>query len=218
MVKQRASSQGQNQEWYIQAANGQTDAFYLNNLWHHYFGTEHIPNRLPAELATIAGWSDEEDSVEAFGVIAIHNPIDRDGSVAVGGGLVTVMSKSETIEQLPDGRFNAEALAQNRNAMLWFGIADPKWRGVGIGEKMFALRLHWAQFQDVKMVFANGWNRRSGRTSTHLFKQYNFTPIQDFPNGYYAHRDACPDCGNWPSNDNHCHCELTLWAKDLENS
>jgi GNAT superfamily N-acetyltransferase len=197
------------QRWTIDEANGRKDAFYLVRLWHHYFGAEYESNLLPPELAEIAGWTDDDESVAVCGVIARHE------DVAVGGGVASVMDHERAVEEMPEGRFDAEALAGERNVWLWFGVVDPAWRGRGIGRELFERRLQWASDQDASMAFAYGWERRDGRTSRPLFEAYDFVPIQRFEDHYAETRDACPDCGAWPNNDVECRCEMTLWARDL---
>ena len=199
----------------LRDAEGCEDAFYLDTLWHHYFGTDHYENKLPGELGQVAGWRDEDDQLEVYGTIAVHDPADRDGTVPIGGGVVSIKPAEEFVESLPVGDFDAEALAGERNAWLWFGVVDPNWRGRGIGRRLFEARLRWAERADADLVAASGWERRSGRTSRPLFEAFDFIPIQRFEDFYADNREACPDCGVWPSNDAQCQCAMTLWTKDL---
>lgn len=200
--------------WNVRRANGREDAFYLVRLWHHYFGVEYESNWLPYGPYQVAGWDDEDEDVrEAYGAIATHDQAGR--SVRVGGGLAELLDHDTMVEQLPDGRFDKDALAGSLNAMMWFGIVDPSWRGYGIGHQLFRDRLSWANAHGADMVFAWGWERREGRTSRPLFEQYDFVPIQRFPDHYAESRDACPDCGVWPNDDEHCQCDAVLWARDM---
>ncbi|ELY84742.1 GNAT family N-acetyltransferase, partial [Natrinema gari] len=150
----------------------------------------------------------------ALGVIATQERPDGT-SVDIGGGLVELLDHDTMVEQLPEGRFERAALAGDLNAMLWFGLVDPAWRGLGIGRALFRKRLEWAQAQGADMVVAWGWERREGRTSRPLFDRYDFVPIQRLPDHYAESRDACPDCGVWPSDDATCEGEAVLWARDL---
>ncbi|WP_161973238.1 GNAT family N-acetyltransferase [Halostella litorea] len=198
------------QSWTIDRADGRDDAFYLAGLWHHYFGTGYSHNALPWPLHDAMGWdNDDNPLLDSCGVVARH----RD--VQIGGGIVSIMDHAEAVDELPDGRFDAGALAGDRNAYLCFGAVDPAWRGQGIGRALFERRLEWAERHGAGMVFAFGWERHAGRTSRPLFEAYDFVPIQQFPKHYAESRDACPDCGSWPSNDVACRCEMTLWAREL---
>ncbi|WP_440767529.1 GNAT family N-acetyltransferase [Natronorubrum sp. DTA7] len=205
--------------WNIRQADGRTDAFYLVRLWHHYFGVEYEANWLPYGPYQVAGWDDEtededEETREACGVIATHGREDGQ-AVDVGGGLAELFDHDAMVEQLPDGRFDRDALAGQCNAMLWFGIVDQAWRGYGIGHRLFRARLEWAQARGADMVFSIGWERPEGRTSRPLFEQYDFVPVQRFDGYYRETRDACPDCGVWPNDDRECTCTTTLWAREL---
>lgn len=203
-------------EWVVEEAHGPDDALYLARLWHHWFGCEYRHNSVPRPLGDVADWSDEP-SPPALGVIARHAPAGTDRSVPIGGGLVTVLERNAAIDQLPNGRFDPEALVSNRAAWLWFGAVDPAWHGHGIGYEMFRRRVEWAEQQrGVEIVLSSGWDRRSGRTSRPLFEAFGFVPIQRFE-AYYADsgRTSCPDCGAWPSNDVTCRCDATLWALDV---
>jgi len=202
--------------WNVRKADSREDAYYLVRQWHHYFGVEYGANRLPTALAEIAGWTGEDDGVEVCGVIATHD--DGENSVRIGGGVAQLFDADEMVTELPDGMFDKSMLVGNRNAMLWFGAVDPAWRGHGIGRRLFEERLRWADAYGAHMAFGFGWNRPDGRTSWQLFDGYGFHPVQEFED-YYARpestRDACPDCGVWPSDENPCECGMTLWARDL---
>lgn len=203
--------------WSVREANGKTDAFYLFHQWDHYFGIDMEPGQLPHELRHIAGWIDEDEDVEPIlGLVAVHDPIDREGPVAIGGGLASILPADTTVDKLPEGRFDADALSGSHNAWMWFGAVDPSWRGLGVGRALFQRRMEWARAHGADMAFAYGWERRGGRTSRPLFEDEGWVPIQRF-DAYYAGdgRHSCPDCGAWPSNDVDCRCEMTLWALDL---
>jgi GNAT superfamily N-acetyltransferase len=201
--------------WSVREASGVDDAYYLMTKWHHYFDAAYDDTQLPPPLAEVAGWIGEDDpDVEAYGVIATHHPRGRDGSVDVGGGLVSIIDHEQCVEDLPDGHYSKSALAGQRNAWLWFGTVDPAFRGRGIGRALFEARLEWATAHGADMVFALGWERRNGRTSRPLFEANDFVeiPIHD---GYYeGMRESCPDCGAWPNNDVVCECDAVLWARD----
>ncbi|APX98663.1 GNAT family N-acetyltransferase [Natronorubrum daqingense] len=169
----------------------------------------------------VAGWDDknededgDEEAREVCGVIATHGREDGQ-TVDVGGGLAELFDHDAMVEQLPDGRFDRDALAGHRNAMLWFGIVDPAWRGHGIGHRLFRARIEWAQAHGADMVFAMGWERPDERTSRPLFERYDFVPVQRFDEHYAGTRDACPDCGIWPDDDRECSCAATLWAREM---
>lgn len=201
--------------WQLHDAAGRDDAYYLVRQWSHYFGVNYGPHELPIELCTVAGW-DVEDAPDALGTVATHTPIDREGSVPVGAGLVSVHNHDEAIELLPEGRFDADALVGDRTAWLWFGVVDPEWRGRGIGRAMFDRRVEWAREQGASMAVAFGWERSGTLPSSRpLFESDGWIPIQRFESHYAENRDACPDCECWPSNDVNCDCEMTLWAVDL---
>jgi GNAT superfamily N-acetyltransferase len=197
--------------WTIEPADGHEDTVYLARLWHHYFGVEYGPNRLPWPLHDVIGWQNEDNPLlKSYGVIAKHDDI------AIGGGVASIMARADVLEELPDSRrFDADALLDEQVAWLWFGVVDPDWRGQGIGRRLFERRLHWASEQGVGLALPYGWNRRHGRTSRPLFEANDFVPIQTFDDHYAEHRDACPDCGCWPSNNVDCRCSMTLWGRDL---
>jgi GNAT superfamily N-acetyltransferase len=213
--KNRTPKLGQPKEYTIREADGRQDAFYLVRQWHHYFGAEYAHDRLPWPLHDVMGWENEDNPLlKSYGVIAEHD------DVTIGGGLVSLLDHDEGVDELPDGRFDRDALAGERNAFLWIGVVDPEWRGHGIGRELFRSRLRWATAYGADMIFAYGWERSGGRTSRPLFKAYDFIPVQRFPD-YYASeesdRDSCPDCGSWPSNEVRCDCEMTLWALDADD-
>lgn len=202
--------------WNVREANGRADAFYLVRQWHHYFGVEYESNWLPYGPYQVAGWDDEgeeEDLREAFGVIATHDVDDH--SVRIGGGLVELLEHESIVDELPDGRFDRDALAGHRNALLRVGVVDPSWRGYGIGNRLFRTRLESAQSYGADMVFAWGWERPDGRSSRPLFERYDFVPVQRFDDYYAESREACPDCGVWPNDNDSCTCAATLWARDM---
>lgn len=202
-------------QWSVREASGYTDAHYLVTQWHHYFGVELEDNRLPLPLAEVAGWNDDEDRETVLGLVAEHTPRDRDHSVAVGGALAWIRPHDETVEELPDGRYDPDALAGERNAWLLFGIVDPAWRGRGIGREMFRRRQEWAKLNGAGMMLSFGWERESGLTSRPLFESEEWVPIQRLGDHYSKTRPSCPDCGAWQHNDVKCSCDTTLWAKDV---
>lgn len=214
MAAKRGSVESPRREYTIRKATERRDLWYLARQWHHYFGAEYTATRLPTPLADVLGWVDEEDAPLAVcALVAEHD------GVHVGGALATLESHEEIVDELPSGRFDAAALAGNRNAYLVFGAVDKAWRGHGIGRRLFRRRLDWARAHGADMVVSFGWERRKGRTSRPLFEGYGFIPIQQFP-GFYASeesgRTSCPDCGVWPSDDAECSCGMTFWALDGE--
>lgn len=198
--------------WTVREANDREDALSLARLWHHYFGTEYEANWLPHPLARIAGWVDADEGRElaVLGLLAEHE------DVRIGGALATILDHDDCVEELPDGRYDKDALAGDRNAWLLLGAVDPAWRGHGIGWRLFNRRIEWANEWGADMLFSFGWERREGRGSRPLFEANDFVPVQRFPDRYAETRGSCPDCGSWPNNDRECQCELTLWALDLQ--
>ncbi|RLM62617.1 GNAT family N-acetyltransferase [Halorubrum sp. Atlit-26R] len=147
----------------VREAAGERDAFYLAHLWSRWFSTEYehghrySSGRLPLPLCPVAGWEVEDaDDLDVYPVVAEHDPPDRNGRVHIGGGFVTIKSREQTIDDLPDGRFDAAALAGDRNAWLWFGVIDEAWRGLELGRRLFEARLRWARDQGAEMAFAYG--------------------------------------------------------------
>lgn len=194
-------------QWRIRPVAGEKDAMFLSRLWHHYFGAVHdySERRIPTPLAQTVGWCDELPAVRALVATA-------DG-VRVGGGVAIVYDHDDLVEELPDGRFNRDALAGEANGWLALNAVDPSWRGQGIGGELFRRRLAWFADQDVDMVFAYGWEREKA-SSRPLFERFEFVPVTRLTYEVGGHRDACPDCGVWPSDDHECTCEFTLWALD----
>jgi len=114
--------------------------------------------RLPLPLCPVAGWEvDDAAGLDVYAVVAEHDPPDRDGPVHIGGGFATIKSREQTVAELPDGRFDADALAGDRNAWFWFGVVDDAWRGLGLGRRLFEERVQWARDQGADMAFAFGW-------------------------------------------------------------
>lgn len=200
----------------IRIADGRDDAASITRLWDHYFGVEYEPGRLPWPCADIAGWVDDEDRGEEENApLATRGVIAEHEGVRIGAGIAGVYTREDIVRDLPDGRFDADALASDRNGWLNFGAVDPAWRGHGIGRRLFSHRLDWLRAQGVEIILSIGWERRDAPTSRPLFEGHGFEPIQEFP-GYYAeHRWQCPDCGIWKSEDGDCRCSMTLWAKDI---
>lgn len=204
--------------WTVREADGEHDAFFLARQWAHYFGCRYEADRLPFPLAAVAGWLDEDDVepdfIDAHGLVAEHR--SGDARVHVGGSMVLVLDHDAAVDELPDGQFDADTLAGERNGWLSFGVVDPAWRGQGIGRRLFDRRLEWLRSEAVDMVFGLGWGRE-GASSRPLFDSRGFVPVQRFE-AYYgsddAPRTACPDCGVWPSDDGRCTCATTLWALD----
>jgi GNAT superfamily N-acetyltransferase len=210
------STTSRSNEFLIREAAGVRDAKYLHTLWRHYFGTDAPPGNLPFALGEIAGWNhDEDEDVEALGLVAELNPRDRDGSFPIGGALVEIFDHEVTVERLPEGRFDADTLAGDRNAWMLLGAVDPEWRGHGIGRQLFRQRVRWADRQGAGMILGFGWERESGGSSRPLFEAFDFVPIQRFEDHYAESRTACPDCGIWPGDDESCECACTLWARGL---
>lgn len=204
----------------IREADGEPDAWYLQRQWHHWFGAEYDSQlALQYDLFGIAGWSlpDEAEnaSLDSFGVIAEHSPAGAE-PVRVGGGLVLLLDQETTTEELPDGRFDAAALAGDPTAWFCLGVVDGAWRGRGIGSSLFDRRLQWAEETDAEIAIACGWERESGTTSRPLFESRGWVPVQTITEMYAdTGRDSCPDCGVWPSDDDTCQCNATVWALDL---
>lgn len=90
-----------------------------------------------------------------------------------------------TVEMMPDGRFDADALAGDWNGWLMLGVVDPAWRGRGIGSDLF---------------------ERHGFTPVQRFEDYYAAE---------GDRSSCPDCGIWRGDDGVCSCETTFWALDV---
>jgi GNAT superfamily N-acetyltransferase len=207
-------------EWRVREADGEADAFYLQRLWHHWFGAPYeSQQKLQHDLFPIAGWSLPDDAdtdaapLDAFGVIAEHRRDDH--AVRVGGAIVALFDHETAVEELPDGRFDPDALAGETNAWLLLSVVDQAWRGEGIGSELLARRLAWVRETDAEMAFACGWER-DGSTSRPLLEAAGFVPVQRIEEMYAeSARSACPDCGVWPSDDALCRCDATLWALDL---
>ena len=205
----------------VRPASGGRDAFYLAHLWSRWFGAEfehghrYSSGKLPLPLCPVAGWEVEDAAdLDIHAVVAEHDPPDRDGRVHVGGGLATIETAERTIGELPDGGFDADALAGDRNAWLWFGIVDEAWRGQGLGRRLFEQRVEWTRDQDADMAFAYGWEHEA-RTSRPLFEDFGFLPVERFERLYEGERDVCPECDVRPSEDQTCTCAGVVWAKDL---
>jgi len=205
----------------VRPGGGERDAFYLVHLWSRWFGAEYerahrySSGRLPLPLCPVAGWEvDDAAGLDVYAVVAEHDPPDRDGPVHIGGGFATIKSREQTVAELPDGRFDADALAGDRNAWFWFGVVDDAWRGLGLGRRLFEERVQWARDQGADMAFAFGWEH-PGRTSRPLFEAFGFVPVERFKRLYEDERDVCPVCDVWPSDDETCTCSGVVWAKDL---
>jgi len=214
-ARSTAPASGREREcWRVRRADGRDDAFELARVWQHYFGLDYDAGRLPFPLGVIAGWSDssdEETPIATLGLLAEHH------DVRVGVAQATIEDHSVTVDELPDGRFDKDSLAGDRNAWLWFGAVDPAWRGRGIGRRLFEERVQWADAQGADMAFAFGWERKDGPSSRPLFEASDFVPVQEFPDEYQESRTSCPDCGVWETDDNHCECSMTLWALDFDS-
>jgi len=137
------------------------------------------------------GGVDDAAGLDVYAVVAEHDPPDRDGPVHIGGGFATIKSREQTVAELPDGRFDADALAGDRNAWFWFGVVDDAWRGLGLGRRLFEERVQWARDQGADMAFAFGWEH-PGRTSRPLFEAFGFVPVERFKRLYEDERDVCP--------------------------
>jgi len=196
----------------IREGDSRRDLFYLRWQLEHYFGTDcETPEQLLHHLAIVMGWIDEDEQTP----LAVSTPVAEHTGVHIGGGIATIEDHESTVETLPDGGFDAGALAGERSAWLWFGVVDPAWRGHGIGRDLFRYRLSWAQAQGADMVFGIGWER-DGPGSRPLFDGFGFVPVQRFEDYYVreGERSSCPDCGVWEGDDCQCQCAGTLWALD----
>jgi len=136
----------------VREADGEADAYYLQRLWHHWFGAEYDSNEtLQTDLFDIAGWSlpDDADDAprDAFGVIAEHRRDDH--AVRIGGAIVALYDHETAVEELPDGDFDADALAGETNAWLLLSVVDQEWRGRGIGSELLARRLACSPLPEV---------------------------------------------------------------------
>jgi len=202
----------------VREADGEEDAFYLQRLWHHWFGAPYeSQQKLQHDLFPIAGWSlpDDVDAAprDGFGVIAEHRRGDH--AVRIGGAIAALFDHETAVEELPDGRYDPSALAGETNAWLLLSAVDQAWRGEGIGSELLARRLAWVRGTGAEMAFACGWER-DGPTSRPLLEAAGFVPVQRIEEMYAeSARSACPDCGVWPSDDQLCRCDATLWALDL---
>ncbi|WP_135666649.1 GNAT family N-acetyltransferase [Halorhabdus rudnickae] len=195
----------------LREVDSRDDLFEIARVWHHWFGARYGPDRLPRELAHIVGWVDEDDApIDVYAVIAEHE------TVSVGWGIAVHATRQETLEDLPEGSFDAEELVPGSAGWMQFSAVDRAWRSQGIGRALFENRLRWLADQDPSIVLGLSWER-DGRTSRPLFEGCGFHPIEYFPD-YYANvdwdRSPCPECGITVSDDEVCECGATLWALD----
>ena len=204
----------------VREADSEADAWYLQRQWHHWFGAEYDSQvALQYDLFDIAGWTIPDDaddvSLETYGVIAEHAPAGAD-PVRVGGAIVVLLDHETTVDELPDGRFDAGALAGDPTAWFLLGVVDGAWRGRGIGSMLFERRLQWARQTDAEMAISCGWERDTGGTSRPLFERFGWVPVETIVGMYTdTGRTSCPDCGIWPTEDAACACDATVWALDL---
>ncbi len=121
----------------LREADGLADAYYLQRLWHHWFGAEYDSQEtLQYDLFPIADWTMPDDAefdlLDAYAVIAEHDPADRDATVRVGAGMVALFPCEQTIEEIPDAAsFDAEAIVGETNAWFILNVVDQAWRGRG---------------------------------------------------------------------------------------
>lgn len=196
----------------VRETDDREDLFAIRHWQGHYFGTECEPGQLPFELAEVAGWTDEDDpDIEVLPLVAEHQ------DVMVGCAVAVVEHHDQTVSNMPEATFDAEALAGDRNGWMMAAFVDPAWRGRGIGTRLFKRRLEWLGSHDVDMVFGFGWER-DGASSRPLFERHGFVPVETLPKHYERVRLSCPDCGVWRSDDNSCTCEATFWALDGHES
>jgi len=142
-------------------------------------GHRYSSGRLPLPLCPVAGWEvDDAAGLDVYAVVAEHDPPDRDGPVHIGGGFATIASREQTVAELPDGRFDADALAGDRNAWFWFGVVDDAWRGSPRSPVVRGTRSGLAT-RGADMAFAFGWEH-PGRTSRPLFEAFRFVPVERF--------------------------------------
>jgi len=194
----------------IRKATSTEDLMNIRRWQDHYFGTECEPGQLMFQLAEVAGWTDEDDpDIDVLALVAEH------GDVMVGCAVAVVEKYDQTIENMPEGSFNAEALAGERNGWLMLAFVDPAWRGRGIGTGLLNRRMDWLREKEPDMVFGFGWER-DGASSRPLFERAGFVPVERLTEHYERTRTSCPDCGIWRGDDGTCSCEATFWALDGE--
>lgn len=198
----------------IRTAECRRDVFFVARWWHHYFGAEYEHNYLPYPLCNALGWLTDDHEGGPLDYLVLVAEAD---DVLVGAGIATLDDHEYTAADFPPAGFDPDSLAGERNAWLMFSAVDPAWRGRGIGRRLFHRRLEWTAEIGADMTFGYGWERRVGPTSRPLFEANDFVPVKRFE-GYYGSehstRDACPDCGVWPTDDADCRCDMTIWALD----
>ena len=211
-------------QWRLREADGEADAFYLARQQHHWFGAQYDSQAtLPIDYFPIADWELGDDAdpeavekmpIDTHGVIAEH--VRGDHAVRVGGGVVLLLDDTQTVDELPPGKYDRDQLVGETNAWFMLGVVDPAWRGRGIGTALLDARLEWATSTDAEMAFACGWERDRKETSRGLLDDAGFVPVQRIEEMYVdTGRTSCPDCGIWPSDERACRCDATVWAKDL---
>jgi len=192
----------------IREATASEDLMTIRHWLDHYFGGECEPGQLPFELAEVAGWTDDDDpDIETLALVAEH------GDVMVGCAVSVLEYHDQTVSNMPEATFGAEALAGERNGWMMSAFVDPAWRGRGIGTLLFERRLDWLASYGVDMVFGFGWER-DGPSSRPLFERAGFVPVERLTEHYARTRTSCPDCGIWRGDDGTCSCEATFWALD----
>jgi len=185
----------------VRPGSGERDAFYLVHLWSRWFGAEYERGHRYSSgdsrcrsVRSPGGRSTTPPALDVYAVVAEHDPPDRDGPVHIGGGFATIKSREQTVAELPDGRFDADALAGDRNAWFWFGVVDDAWRGLGLGRRLFEERVQWGSRPGCR----HGVRVRLGTPrpdeSPAVRGLRVRPPVERFKRLYEDERDVCPVC------------------------
>jgi len=202
----------------VRPGSGERDAFYLVHLWSRWFGAEYERGHRYSSGDSAAALSGRRVGgrrrrrPDVYAVVAEHDPPDRDGPVHIGGGFATIKSREQTVAELPDGRFDADALAGDRNAWFWFGVVDDAWRGLWPVAGC-SRNAQWARDQGADMAFAFGWEHPAGRVAR--CSRPSGSSLWSVSSDCTRTSATCPVCDVWPSDDETCTCSGVVWAKDL---